>query len=43
MADEIPEDVMHSVCHPAIPNAGKVWDGVVEKSGEWWGELVEAV
>ncbi len=35
MADETPDDVMHSVCHPTMPNAGKVWDGVVEKSGEW--------
>ena len=43
MADETPDDVMHSVCHPTLPDAGKVWDGVVEKSGEWWGELVEAV
>jgi len=43
MADEAPDDVMHSVCHPALPEAGRVWDGVVEKSGEWWVELVEAV
>jgi len=37
MTDETPDDVMHSVCHPTMPDAGKVWDGVVEKSGEWWG------
>ncbi len=43
MADETSNDVMHSVCHPTMPEAGRVWDGVVEKSGEWWGELVEAV
>ena len=43
MADEAPDDVMHSVCHPTLPDAGKVWDEVVEKSGKWWGELVEAV
>ena len=43
MADETPDDVMHSVCHPTMPEVGKVWDGVVEKSGEWWGELVEAM
>jgi len=35
MADETPDDVMHSVCHPTLPEAGKVWVGVVEKSGEW--------
>ncbi len=37
MTDETPDDVMHSVCHPTMPDAGKVWDGVVENSGEWWG------
>jgi len=26
---------MHSVCHPTMPEAGNIWDGVVEKSGEW--------
>ena len=35
MEDEPPDDVMHSVCHPTMPDAGNVWDGVVEKSGEW--------
>ena len=32
---ETPDDAMHSVCDPQLPDAGKVWDGVVEKSGEW--------
>ena len=35
MADETPNDVMHSVCHPTLPDAGEVWDEVVEQSGEW--------
>jgi hypothetical protein len=35
MAKETPDDVMHSVCDPELPEAGEVWDGVVEKSGEW--------
>ena len=35
MADETPDDVMHSVCHPTMPDPGNVWAGVVEKSGEW--------
>ena len=26
---------MHTVCNPELPDAGEVWDGVVEKSGEW--------
>jgi len=43
MADETPDGVMHSVCDPQLPDAGEVWDGVVEKSGEWWESLVEAL
>jgi hypothetical protein len=43
MEDETPDDVMHSVCDPQLPEPGQVWDGVVEKSGVWWGELVGAV
>jgi hypothetical protein len=35
MEDETPDDVMHSVCDPELPEAGQVWGGVVEKSGEW--------
>jgi hypothetical protein len=35
MGDEMPEDVMHSVCDPTVPEAGNVWDGVIEKSGAW--------
>jgi hypothetical protein len=35
MEDETPDDVMHSVCYPELPDAGEVWGGVVEKSGEW--------
>jgi len=43
LADETPDDVMHIVCGPELPDAGDVWDGVVEKSGEWWESLMEAV
>ena len=35
MDGETPDDVLHSVCDPQLPDAGVVWDGVVEKSGEW--------
>ena len=35
MADETQEDAMHSFCQPELPDAGEVWEGVVEKSGEW--------
>jgi len=27
--------VKHNVCNPELPDAGEVWDEVVEKSGEW--------
>jgi hypothetical protein len=30
MLDEAPDDVMHSVCDPELPDAGQVWGGVVE-------------
>jgi len=40
MADETPDDVMHSVCDPELPEAGEVWDGVVEDEDNggraWW-------
>jgi hypothetical protein len=35
MADETPDDAMHTACNPVLPNAGEVWDGVVARSGEW--------
>ena len=38
MADQTPDDVMHSACDPELPDAGEVWAGVVEKSGEWLGQ-----
>jgi hypothetical protein len=34
MADEVPGDVMHSVCDPEVPDAGEIWGGVVETSGQ---------
>ena len=35
MAGEVPDDAVHSVCDPELADAGEVWDGVVEKSGQW--------
>ena len=35
MAEEVPDDAVHSVCDPELPDAGDVWGGVVDKSGEW--------
>jgi hypothetical protein len=43
MADDTPDDVMHSVCDPELPDAGQVWDGVVESVDQWWDKLMEAV
>ena len=40
---ESTDDVLHSVCDPELPNAGKVWDGVVAKSGEWLDQAREAM
>jgi nitroreductase len=30
MADETPDDVMHSVCDPELPDAGEVWEAMSE-------------
>jgi hypothetical protein len=35
MDQETPDDVLHNVCYPELPDAGEVWGGVVAKSGEW--------
>ena len=43
MTDETPDDVMHSVCYPTMPKAGKIWDGVVEKPGEWSSKARESI
>lgn len=29
MADEVPDDVMHTVCDPALPDAAEIWDSVI--------------
>ena len=43
MADETPDDVMHSVCDPQLPEPGQVWGGVVDQVGQWLDSLMEAV
>jgi hypothetical protein len=43
MVDEAPEDAMHSICDPELPDAGDVWGGVVENMDQWWESLVGAV
>lgn len=34
---------MLTVCEPELPDAGDVWDGVVDKSGEWLHQAREAM
>ena len=29
MADEVPDDVMHTVCDPTLPDAAEIWDSVI--------------
>ena len=41
--DEMSDDAMHGVCNPHLPDAGEVWRGVVEKSGEWLDELRNSI
>jgi hypothetical protein len=36
MDDEAPDDVMHSVCDPGLPDAGEAWGGAVENVDPWW-------
>ncbi len=43
MVDETPDDVMHSVCDPLLPEPGQIWGGVVDQVDQWWEELMEAV
>ncbi len=43
MVDEAPDDVMHSVCDPQLPDGRVVWDSVVDISGEWLDALMEAI
>lgn len=35
MAEDVPDDAMHTVCNPKLPDPGQVWDGVVKRSGGW--------
>ena len=43
MEEELPGDTTRSICDPELPDAGKVWGGVVENMDQWWESLVEAV
>jgi hypothetical protein len=43
MGEEIPGDVLRSVCNPIIPDAGKVWGDVKAKSSEWWDIFISSL
>ena len=43
VGQEEPDDAMHSVCNPELPEAGEILDGVVAKSGEWLDQAREAI
>jgi hypothetical protein len=43
MVDETTEDVLRSVCDLELPDAGKVWGGVVENTDQWWDSFVEEI
>jgi len=36
MVDETPDDAMHAVCDPELPEPGNIWDGVVNQVDQWW-------
>jgi len=43
MTDETPDDVLHSVCDPSLPNVENYWDDTIEKGGIWLGKVYESV
>ena len=43
MADETPNDAIHTTCDPELPDAGNIWGGVVDQVDQWWEGLMEAV
>ncbi|MEH6570971.1 MAG: hypothetical protein V7709_17955 [Halioglobus sp.] len=40
---QAPDDAIHTACNPELPDAGEVWEGVVDKSGEWLDQAREAI
>ena len=43
MADEVPDDVLHSVCDPSWSAAGNFWGGTIKKSRSWLGKAYETI
>jgi hypothetical protein len=37
MMDEVPDDVLHSVCDPSLPYVGNFWNGTIKKGRSWLG------
>jgi hypothetical protein len=36
MAEDVPDDVVHSVCDPGLPDAGEVWGELSKDLGSGW-------
>lgn len=43
MTEEVPDDAMHGVCHPTLPDPDKVWNDVKNNIDQWWSSLKGAV
>jgi hypothetical protein len=43
VSNDAPDDAMHGVCDPRLPDPGEVWGGVVEDVKQGWESLVGAV
>ena len=37
------DDAIHSVCNPSLPDAEKIWNGVINSSDQWWSELRDSI
>jgi len=40
--EKVSGDAIHAACNPRLPDAGAVWDGVMQTNGQWWQSLVTA-
>jgi hypothetical protein len=43
MADEVPDDALHTVCNPTLPDPDQVWNDVLHNIDQWWDSLREAI
>jgi hypothetical protein len=43
MGDETPDDVMHDVCDPKLPETEDIWSDVANNADQWWASLRTAM